>query len=355
MKNKYSKQDLINEINRIYLKFGVMNRKLLKENNKLDINIDFQLSKYGGLKSLCKETQIPYTQSSKIQDEELKEDVLRVYKEQGKISADLYSEFGNYSISAVKSHYGFNNLLKELNIKPNIQNKVSKDDVLEDINRVFKIYKSISSTVYRTNGLYSQSIVDRLFGNWSNAIKAIGGVPISEKCGFNKMKSDVIALFDEYGFISKTLINSKCNFTYEAFRNYFDSKEAISEMLGVKNAFLDKSSTNAIVLYNILSNVFGKENVEKEKTFEWLRNPKTNRVLRIDFYICSKNVAIEYDGCQHSHYSPYFYRNDVEKFKMQIYRDEIKDRLLIDHNIKLVRFSYKDDLNTEMVRKRIEG
>lgn len=102
MKSKYSKQDIIDEIKRVYLEFGIINRKLLKENNKLNINIDFQLSKYGGLKALCKEINIPYTQNSRIDDRLLREDVLRVYREHGKISMEIYERFGNYSISAIK-------------------------------------------------------------------------------------------------------------------------------------------------------------------------------------------------------------------------------------------------------------
>ena len=355
MKSKYSKQDIIDEIKRVYLEFGIINRKLLKENNILNINIDFQLSKYGGLKALCKEINIPYTQNSRIDDRLLREDVLRVYREHGKISTEIYERFGNYSISAIKSHYGFNNLLKELNIEPNIQRDISQKDVIEDIQRILEIHKSVSSTVYRMYGLYSQTTIESLFGNWVNAIKAAGYAPLNEKCGYKKMESDVKKLFNEYGFISKTLINEKCDFTYEAFRNYFNSKDNISEMLGVENAFLNKDSTNAIIMYNILCELFERDDIEKEKTFEWLRNPKTKRALRIDFYISSKNIAVEYDGYQHSHYSPYFYRNDIAKFEMQIYRDKIKDDLLSEHNIKLVRFSYKDNLNKELVKERIIG
>jgi hypothetical protein len=39
-----------------------------------------------------------------------------------------------------------------------------------------------------------------------------------------------------------------------------------------------------------------KISYEKEKTFSTLKNPKTNKALRFDFYLPQLNTIIEYDG-----------------------------------------------------------
>lgn len=42
---------------------------------------------------------------------------------------------------------------------------------------------------------------------------------------------------------------------------------------------------------------------EKEKTFIDCVNPKTNFLLRFDFYLPDYNIIIEYDGEQHFKYN----------------------------------------------------
>lgn len=41
---------------------------------------------------------------------------------------------------------------------------------------------------------------------------------------------------------------------------------------------------------------------EKQKTFDTLINPKTNKKLRFDFYLPSYNLLIEFDGEQYFKY-----------------------------------------------------
>lgn len=76
-----------------------------------------------------------------------------------------------------------------------------------------------------------------------------------------------------------------------------------------------------------------------EKTFEDCRNPKTNGLLRFDFYLPDYNICIEYDGEFH-----YKARNvgwdTEEKLKSTQYRDNIKTQFCKDNNIKLIRIPY---------------
>jgi very-short-patch-repair endonuclease len=48
-----------------------------------------------------------------------------------------------------------------------------------------------------------------------------------------------------------------------------------------------------------LRTVLPGASIQPESTFNWCRNPKTNRNFRFDFYIASLNLIIELDGRQH--------------------------------------------------------
>ena len=82
---------------------------------------------------------------------------------------------------------------------------------------------------------------------------------------------------------------------------------------------------------------------EQEKTFPGMKYKKK---LRIDFYIPSHNIAIEYDGKQHfmpgsKHNSSIFTQELVDE---TILRDKIKDEYCKSNNITLIRFNYLQDL-----------
>lgn len=82
-------------------------------------------------------------------------------------------------------------------------------------------------------------------------------------------------------------------------------------------------------------------------------NPKTNRKLIFDFYIPSKNICIEYDGIQHFEETNWRHESllDVQ------YRDKIKDKYCINHNIGLIRIPYwdYDKLNEEYLLSLINN
>jgi hypothetical protein len=84
--------------------------------------------------------------------------------------------------------------------------------------------------------------------------------------------------------------------------------------------------------------------ITKEKTFETLLNPQTNKHLYYDLAVKYKNQflgLIEYDGEQHFKEIPHFTGTLTE----QQYRDKIKDEYAKNNNLPLLRISYKDYLD----------
>ena len=142
------------------------------------------------------------------------------------------------------------------------------------------------------------------------------------------------------------MINDECEFTYQAVRFYFKNKEELSHALGTNNAFCDSKSAKAKVIYQILNQKY--DDVKTEYSWDWLKNDRTNRSMYVDFYIPSINTVIEYDGEQHYKYCPYFHRT-LEQFENQVYRDKLKDMLLKEHNIRIIRIKYNDKITNSFI------
>lgn len=78
---------------------------------------------------------------------------------------------------------------------------------------------------------------------------------------------------------------------------------------------------------------------EKEKIFEDLINPKTNKFYRYDFYLPDYNLLIEFDGELHYFYTNNGWNNEENYNKIK-QSDQIKNNYAKSHNINLVRIPY---------------
>ena len=72
----------------------------------------------------------------------------------------------------------------------------------------------------------------------------------------------------------------------------------------------------------------------------------SKKKLKFDFFLPEKNTCIEYDGRQH--FEPVKFYGGIDNFEEQIKRDLIKNEYCIDNNIKLIRISYKDDIENNL-------
>lgn len=84
---------------------------------------------------------------------------------------------------------------------------------------------------------------------------------------------------------------------------------------------------------------------KKQKRFDWLRNPKTNYTLPLDFYLPDHNIAIECQGEQH--FIASFYRSKgieySEKHLLDVqYRDSVKRDLCKENGVNLIYFLNKN-------------
>jgi very-short-patch-repair endonuclease len=101
------------------------------------------------------------------------------------------------------------------------------------------------------------------------------------------------------------------------------------------------------ILQFLIKNNF---NYVTEKTFLKCKNPKTNTLLKYDFYIPSKNLLIEFDGAQHFHQTwlKKFTTSNADLKSIQ-YRDKIKTKFAKNNGIELLRIPYTKITSTEKI------
>ena len=86
----------------------------------------------------------------------------------------------------------------------------------------------------------------------------------------------------------------------------------------------------------------------------FLKNPVTGQNLEIDCYNEELKLGLEYDGVQHSKYTPHFHRSGEAEFMYQLKKDQYKDAMCKKHGITLIRiphFVHHTDLEKFITNK----
>lgn len=71
----------------------------------------------------------------------------------------------------------------------------------------------------------------------------------------------------------------------------------------------------------------------------FLRNHISDHVLELDCFNDSLKIAVEYNGEQHYKFIPYFHTTKDSFYNLK-YKDDIKQRLCKEHNVKLIVVPY---------------
>lgn len=93
----------------------------------------------------------------------------------------------------------------------------------------------------------------------------------------------------------------------------------------------------------IISSALSELSVEFETQYPLTKNPKTNRFLKVDFFLPHNNTVIEFDGIQH--YEPIDFFGGKNNFKNISNRDNIKNNYCVSNDINLIRIKYDTDPN----------
>lgn len=279
---------------------------------------------------------------NKITKEDLIEDVLKVFNETQNTTQSNYLKHGQYSKAPIKRIFGsWNKMLQELNYDINMyKGEITKEDVLKDMYDLINRFGYVNSKIQREHGKYSQIVIDKLFGSWTNLAivlnQKIDGRQISDE----DIKQNLLDINDLYGGLSTYLLDNYCIVSRQTIAARFGSVSNICNELGI--SYLPPTNTSK--LCNFVLEIITEELNEEpilEYTFDWLVNPNTDCHLRLDAYYPNHNLAVEVDGKQHFYNSDLFGPCDIQQE-----RDKIKNHLLQEHNIHLIRIKYSDDIKT---------
>ena len=275
--------------------------------------------------------------------EELVEDVLKVFNKTGKTGRENYLKNGKFSRAIIRRIFGtWNNLLTELGYKINMYKpgQYTKEDILEDYkNLCNKHGKLLTAQEFRKLGKFSQQIIDSSFGSFSKMRQALGLDYFIKKYSDEDIKEILLEVYNKFGFISCDLINEHSKLNTTTICNKYKTLEEACKKFNIPYEPSSMSSYQREIT-KIVSDLLG-EDYESEKRFEWLRNPESGRPLRIDIYYDRLKLAIEADGSQHNKYCSKFFDSE-EDFIYRQKLDRIKDKILNDHGITVIRISPKD-------------
>ena len=119
-----------------------------------------------------------------------------------------------------------------------------------------------------------------------------------------------------------------------------DKKDVLTEFFKKDREPVLKIATESkgeTICRRSIEKIFNKKFIKIRPNF--LRNNVTNFNLELDIFNEELMLAIEYNGRQHYHFTPFFHKNK-ETFTNQRYRDEIKRMICKNMGIKLIEIPY---------------
>lgn len=100
--------------------------------------------------------------------------------------------------------------------------------------------------------------------------------------------------------------------------------------------------SNSSIMERKVSEILKSDGIEfvRQKNFDWMKR------MKLDFFIPSKNIAIECQGIQH--FKPIDYFGGEKAFKHQVKKDLLKKKLCEEHNIKVAYINYNEEINKRL-------
>lgn len=270
-------------------------------------------------------------------------------------SSYLYSNT-SLTQSQIKKYFkSFSSMLLELNLQTNSKDKVTKDQILEHMWKLYNENGKLNTSIQRKDGYINQAMITREFGSFNDMLIEMG---LKTNCGKNITEQELLyelkCLVEKFGTINTIILENEYKYCRQTYLNRLGNLDEICKKLNIPNineTYHNSSSIGRYCMY-LFSLELNSECV-LEHTFDWLINPLTNSKMRLDGYFSEYKLAIEYDGIQHFKYIEHIHKN-YENYKMAIEHDKIKDQLCKENGITLIRIKYDEKLNRELVKQKLK-
>ena len=174
-----------------------------------------------------------------------------------------------------------------------------------------------------------------------------------KKCKYIKMSNTRTRPLDSLIENAHKLHNNKYSYEKVIIRNLKESIEILCPVHGsffiswrqhlINGIGCNKCNNHCSNGEQLIAEQLNKHNItyNKEKIFDTLINPKTNRHLRFDFFLPSLNYAIEFQGAHHYKENCYS-SHQTETLNKVTYRDNLKITWCKQNNIGLLIISMYD-------------
>lgn len=271
-----------------------------------------------------------------------------------KFTSQYYYQNSKFTRGLINKYFGsFTNMLEELDFQINMDKNHTREEVVEHMLNLYQQHGKLTSSIQRNDGKYGQDVINKYFGSFENMKKELNiNEGYKRNISIDELLEDLLKIVKKHGFINSTLIDKEGRYSRPTYLYRLGGNiKSISEHLSiVNNSRSTISTTGKYCLYSFSKLL--NTNYELEKTFDWLINPETNTKLRIDGYFEDYKLAIEYDGMQHYHHIT-FYDPNYNDFKRRQKLDKLKDKLIKENGITLIRVRYDEPLTEEYLRQKL--
>lgn len=329
---------------RLYKQYGAINQNIYSKYTKLNVGFRQYCNKYGGLKNICKELGIDYIYYNEISKSQIIKIGIDILNKYGYLKKELCEKNGISSCVINRLFGSYRNFYNEIGYNTDFHRDVPIEQVESDVQEFINQTGSKSITDYKKAHRYSQSIIDRC-GGWHKILEDIGVEPNKWRIGKDNVISQTQELINKYGYLSSKLIEDNCNFSLQTLEYHLGNADKICQYFNNPHLFDYGRSSQEILISELLKDIIGDDGFKREVTWEWLLSDSGSHMY-VDFYIESIETAIEYDGEQHYRYIQRFHRNKDGFLEYQR-RDQIKNQLLLEHNIRLIRIPYTQKITKQ--------
>lgn len=285
-------------------------------------------------------------------------ELLDLHKKYEYLSESLINANCSFSRRAIRTHFGnIGNFMKEFNIKNNInppqkprkshKKTWTKEEVISKLKEIEESFGYVSKSLLEKIKSPTPKVIYRIWKDFYSMYEETGikqkiaNEPIYSK---ESLIEELNRLYSLYNGITREIINQYSTISYMPFYREFKTIENmyLAIKANYKREYYLSKSANAIIsiIKRELDDIPILEFRDKR-----IKNPKTNRALRIDAYFPKYNLAIEIHGLQHYTKKSHFFKTDKE-FKYRKALDRLKRMQLKKYGFNYIELKYSLSINS---------
>lgn len=297
--------------------------------------------------------------ANKCTKQECMNEMQRLHSQYGKVTCQIMKDHGVMDSGVVVRLFGSWQIALEacgFKKKQGQRKFVSKEELDKEIYRLVKEYGYISKPMMEKHSSYNPKIVNRIYGGFKKMYKALD-VPFSKNGRIptdQELIDDFLRINKEYGCVTQEIVEAESEYSTTCYKDRFGSFNKLREKLGLPQQPCGTKGASHTANWIIKKcEKFFHEKAKKEKTFPWLLNPKTGKKLRIDAYFEKEKIGIEYNGPQHYKIDGLYAPNE-KILALRKHLDALKKKLCAEHGIKIVTISYRDKEDPNCIEKALQ-